>query len=195
MPPQFRPSNVARANIESYFPALSNVNWIIKSPYDVDYQCIAWAACRTDRKWWPTDNTTFEVYWPFDDPIVDESVSGFTKAFSLLGYKSCDRRDFEIGYQKVAIYALNNGQVTHMARQHFCGRGWLSKPGELEDILHRDLESIEGDPAATWNGYGKVAQILKRSWLAALFNRCLLRCLWHAFKFFWYRLAQKVGFV
>jgi hypothetical protein len=122
---------------------------------------------------------------------MDESVDAFMRAFATLGYKRSTSSDFELGYQKVAIYALDNGRVTHMARQHFWGRGWLSKLGNLEDIVHRDLESIEGNPSPTSNEYGRVATILKRSWFKVLIRLCLFRCLYTAFKFRIYRLLVR----
>ncbi len=189
MPSVFRSDTVVRREMEAFFPGLTNSRWSIKSPFNDTYQCVAWAACRTDRRWWPTD-ISLQAYWPPGAP-VEETVAAFCGAFAILGYRKCDRSDFEVGYQKVAIYALSNGHVTHMARQHFWGRGWLSKPGNLEDILHSDLGSIEGNPAPMSNEYGKVVQILKRSWWDALLSLCLLRCLWNAAKFYIYRLAHK----
>src|SRR5262249_6231669 len=99
-------------------------------------------------------------------------------------------REYEFGYQKVAIYTTNNRRVRHMARQHFLGRGWLSKCGSFEDILHADLECLEGDPSPFVLSYGQVEQILKRSWWSALVNLCIFKCLWHAFKFWLYRLRH-----
>jgi len=77
-----------------------------------------------------------------------------------------------------------------MARQHFLGRGWLSKPGELEDIVHAELGDVEGDMAAMAWQYGQVTQILKRSWWAAIVNSCLFRCMWGAFTFWLYRVGH-----
>src|ERR1700719_1949278 len=113
--------------MEAAFPGLTTVRWIPKSPFDDTYQCIAWAAGDTSRKWWPI-NIPPLCYWPANVPF-DETVSGFIQAFETLGYRATQNRAFEFGHQKVAIYANAVGVVTHMARQHFFGRGWLSKPG------------------------------------------------------------------
>jgi len=102
------------------------------------------------------------------------------------GYRKCQSNAFEFGFQKVAIYANDLG-VTHMARQHFWGRGWLSKLGEEEDILHLKLADIQGDPSPNAGQYGEVAQILKRSWWTAIVRLCLFRSSWAAFKFWVYR--------
>ncbi len=192
MPPVFRPAILVRAELEATFRNLANVRWSIKSPYDDTYQCIAWAACRTDRKWWPVDifpQPPAHFYWPVEP--VDETVDSFVQALATLGYNPCENSSFEFGYQKLAIYAADDMSVRHMARQEFFGRGWLSKPGKLEDILHPDLASIEGDPSPTsLNEYGRVRQILKRTWWSAFIRLCLFRCLWAAFKFWLYRLTH-----
>lgn len=185
------------------FPRLRKKrNWRLCSPRSDTYQCIAWAACRTDNKWWPVRHAQF--HWPPGLPRITPlpdpwapwppaPVSYFVQGFATLGYKPCSRREFEFWYQKVAIYANNYG-VTHMARQRFFGRGWISKPGELEDIIHKDLRDIEGDMATAASTYGEVNQILKRSWWCAVRNGCFFRCFWHSLKFtlcrVWWRLLK-----
>jgi hypothetical protein len=171
------------------FPKLANVDWCIKSPWDDDYQCVAWAECRTDRKSWPGAGYVWPEGLPQANPPQTAREDHFVQRFGLLGYKPCGLdRSFEIGYQKVAIYANDLG-VTHMARQHFLGRGWLSKAGSMEDILHPNLEDIEGDTSIFANQYGKVTLILKRTWWKAFTSLSLFRCLLAAFKF---RLHQCV---
>jgi len=163
--PPARPDAVLRADLESLFPNLIGSGWVPKSDLDPGYKCIAWAASESHRNWWPIDNPPF-CYWPTD--VFNDRVDTFVEAFGKLGYKKCDNREFEIGYQKVAIYATAAGRVKHMARQHAFGKGWLSKMGELEDILHPRLGDIEGDPSPLATGYGEVTQILKRNWLIAI---------------------------
>jgi hypothetical protein len=94
-------------------------------------------------------------YWPENVPR-DESVRAFIAAFGTLGYVSCEDDTLENGFEKVAIYVDEDGIPTHMARQLQSGQ-WTSKCGELEDIEHETLESLGGI-----NGYGSVAQFLKR---------------------------------
>jgi hypothetical protein len=188
--PVFRPLQVVRAEIEATFPHLAGKRWLPKSPWDDTYQCIAWAAGFTSVKWWPIDYPP-ECYCPQGVPF-DDTVECFVQAFETLGYKRCVSAAFEFGHQKVAIYATTTGIVRHMARQHFLGIGWLSKPGKLEDVLHPDLESIEGDPSPTSFEYGMVAQILERGWWTAA--RCgLFRCWWAAFRFWIFRIKQMLG--
>jgi hypothetical protein len=133
------------------------------------------------------------MYWPPNAQVRDD-VDTFVLALSALGYTPCDRHDYEVGYQKVAIYASSGRCVLHMARQKFWGGGWLSKLGDMEDIAHPDLRCIEGDPSqipvALGLSYGRVEQILKRTWWAAFINLGLSRCLWAATKFFFYRVLH-----
>lgn len=192
MDPEDHPVEVLRDEIEEAFPRLEGQIWRLKSPKDRSYQCIAWAACRTDHIWWPyqDDPPPLGLYWPPGVP-ANCKVETFVQAFEPLGYRRCDSREFEFGYQKVAIYAWDVNTTTHMARQHFCGRGWLSKPGRLADIVHPTLESLESDPPYSGTDYGKIFQILKRSWVAALITDFgLFRCAWYAFRFWLYRVTH-----
>jgi hypothetical protein len=59
------------------------------------------------------------------------------------------------------------GVPSHMARQQLFGRGWLSKIGDWEDIIHPELRNIEGKTGPIIRGYGTVHTILKRSWATA----------------------------
>lgn len=190
----FRSAIVIRSHFSSIFPNLTNTRWLIKSPKNDEYQCIAWAACYTNIRWWPDKPPYY--YWPIDldDHKVPDHLDNFVKAFTALGYRPCDKRRFEFGYQKVAIYATSDKRVKHMARQQFFGRGWLSKCGGLEDILHADLKCIEGDPspviAAIIGSYGAVEFILSRSWWRAVISLCLLRSTWAALRHWLYRLGH-----
>jgi hypothetical protein len=103
----------------------------------------------------------------------------FVEGFSRIGYKPIGkhRHRWVPGFQKLAIYATEVG-VTHMARQRILGRGWLSKAGDFEDIIHRRLEDIEGDVsaiAASAGSYGKVVEILRRGWWSAFKYGCVAR--------------------
>jgi hypothetical protein len=106
-----------------------------------------------------------------------------------MGYNPCDDSSFQFGFQKVAIYADEELTPTHMARQHFFGRGWLSKLGNLEDILHPELRNVEGDIAAASTDYGIVVRILRRNWWQAA-RHGIFRGWWAAFKFLLYRLVH-----
>lgn len=188
----FRSAAEARSQLYQEIPALALAQWSIKSPLDTTYQCIAWAACRTDRVWWPWDHPKF--YWPpgFQKfPIYSAvPVNSFAEMFEKkFGYRVCDSQTFEFGYQKVAIYANALG-VTHMARQSLWSRGWLSKLGEEEDIWHSRLADVAGDAAPMAEQYGEVALVMSRSCWAALRTRCLFRCSWAAARYWFYRVVM-----
>ena len=187
----FRSAADARDQLHQEIPNLGTAKWSVNSPLDTEYQCIAWAACRTDRKWWPWDHPS--LYWPPGFPKLPVNspvpVSLFVEMFEKkFGYRICDNAHFEFGYQKVAIYANALG-VTHMARQHFLGRGWLSKLGAEEDIVHRSATDVEGSNDPRAQQYGTVDKYMKRSWWTSLLTACLFRCLWASLKFRLFRLV------
>ena len=70
-----------------------------------------------------------------------------------MGYEPCERGDLEPGFEKVAIFADDEGP-THAARQLDNGR-WTSKLGSMEDIEHA-LEGLAGSE------YGRVVRYLRR---------------------------------
>jgi hypothetical protein len=135
-----------------YFPNLRDTHFIVTSPQDISYNCIAWAAAENDCWWWP--DPMFISSWP-DSVSREVTLDAFVTAFALTGYSPCENGDHEIGFEKVAIFLNSEKKPTHMARQLNSGK-WTSKLGELEDIEH-DLAGVEGDV------YGKAAQFLKRS--------------------------------
>jgi hypothetical protein len=135
---------------ETYFPNLAPTGYVTTSPATFTYNCIAWAAGVTDDWWWPDPMGVSS--WPAS-ARREETVSAFEEAFQTMGYVSATNDTLELGFEKVALYALA-GTPKHAARQLPNGR-WTSKLGELEDVEHT-LEGLNG----TW--YGSVVSILKR---------------------------------
>ena len=122
-----------------------------------NYNCIAWALGKTDNPWWPTDEIAGYV-WPDGlpkEPLEQESLANFIRAFETEGYLVCDDDEFEIGFEKVAIYVGKTGNPLHAARSTENGK-WTSKIGDEEDIEHATLESLEGSL------HGEVKAFLKR---------------------------------
>lgn len=148
------------ADLELLFPKLSTGKWCVKSNSDENYNCIAFAASATNRLWWPSGDPN--VYWPPDIPR-EETIEGFVRAFKTLGYAPCADGRFELGYQKVAIYVDEDKTPQHMARQRFWG-SWVSKLGQLEDILHVNLNQLEGHGPFD---YGEATHFMKRGLLTA----------------------------
>lgn len=143
-----------REDLARIFPLLGSASYKITSPDDVRYNCIAWAAGPSEirRRWWPAPSPFY--HGPIEPR--EETVDGFVKAFAILGYEPCDKPNLEPGYEKLAIYADENGLPTHMARQLPSGQ-WTSKLGELEDIQHATLEQLDG------HSYGRAVQYLIRT--------------------------------
>lgn len=125
----------------------------ITSAATPSYNCIAWAAGKTDNWWWPPGGFN-GYYWPTGAPL-ESTLENFTEAFRGLGYDVCDSDEFEPGVEKVAIYVDADGMPTHAARQLESG-AWTSKLGKAEDIEHRALANLESGL------YGTVVRIMKR---------------------------------
>lgn len=141
--------NGRRKKIEEELPQLIGKDYRITSLDTNEYNCIAWAAEKIERWWWPTD----EAYWP-PEATRNKSLTGFVEAFSKLGYSPCESAVFEPEFQKIAIFCDDEGQPTHAARQLANGK-WTSKLGRLEDIEH-NLTDLEG------SFYGHVKAFLKK---------------------------------
>jgi hypothetical protein len=124
----------------------------ITSPRTVAYNCIAWAAGETQRKWWPDKMGV--AYWPKGVPR-EATLAAFVAAYATLGYRECDNGKLEPGCEKIAIFTKPAGTPAHAARQLPNGR-WTSKLGNEFDIEH-DLPGVE------CSQYGLVRQYLKRA--------------------------------
>jgi hypothetical protein len=138
-------------SIEALFPGLIGKNYQVTSPASDVYNCIAWAAESVSEWWWPIDATGH--YWP-PGVAKTESIPAFHDAFATLGYAGCTDAELESGYEKIAIFADDNGIPTHASRQLPNGQ-WTSKLGKLEDIEHVLLD-------LTGNEYGTVVMIMRR---------------------------------
>src|SRR6266446_474579 len=112
------------------FPNLRNGYYTVTSPDTNDYNCLAWAAGETDRKWDPNDP---DHYWP-DGVPREQTIPAFIAAYATCGYVECQSGEPEIGYEKIVIYAV--GLIPkHAARQLVSG-AWSSKLGDGWDIEH-----------------------------------------------------------
>ena len=130
------------------FPGLRSGRFKKNSPPTPGYNCIAWALGRTDRWWWPNENS----YWP-PGCLQRESIQAFVIAFATQQYEPCDNPRLEKSYEKLALYA-KDFTPTHAAKQLKNGK-WTSKLGKDMDIEHR-LKDLEG-PA-----YGQVLMFFRR---------------------------------
>ena len=131
------------------FPYLNDNNCRVTSNNDPRYNCIAWAYGENSKWFWPMER----YYWPANI-TREETAEAFVKLFATAGYKRCDNQLFESGYEKVAIYILND-KPTHAARQLSSGK-WTSKLGSDIDIEHDAPEVLNGPI------YGNASIFLKR---------------------------------
>jgi hypothetical protein len=133
------------------FPKLASTQFEITSPRTKLYNCIAWAAGETNRKWWP-DKMNVD-FWP-KGVAREATLAAFITAYNTLGYEPCDNGDFEIGFEKIAIFLKPAGTPAHAARQLGNGK-WTSKLGNEEDIEH-ELNGVECQQ------YGQAKKFMKR---------------------------------
>ena len=138
-------------NIKAAFPNLDANNHIVTSPEDLNYNCIAWAVGENDVWWWP--DLMLTRYWPEEIPR-QETIDAFVQAFSLKGYSQCNDSGLEQGYEKIALFAINQ-TPTHASRQLPSGH-WTSKLGESFDISHQ-IDTLNGSPI-----YGSIALYFRR---------------------------------
>lgn len=139
-------------HLQTLFPGLRTTPYLITSPADRKYNCIAWAANDATDWWWPDGNAP-DAVWP-GSAAREVTLSAFTAAFLTIGYVVGEDVSLEPGFEKVALFADAAGTPTHAARQRPAG-AWTSKLGNAEDIEH-ELHALEGEI------YGTVALILKR---------------------------------
>lgn len=133
------------------FPKINKRNHTVASPQTTSYNCIAFAAGVTTKKWWPAFHP--DAYWPPGCPYSD-SIASFVQAFQTLGYTVCADGKYEEGFEKIALYA-KFGAVKHAARLVAKGK-WASKLGDLEDIVHEET-------AVAGGLYGEVVQYMRRT--------------------------------
>src|SRR5579863_1241862 len=108
---------MSRAEIEAWFPGISNDGFEETSPETENYNCIAWAGEDDTEKWDPDELSG--RYWP-DNVKRSLSVSSFIDLFKVEGgYEECENNDasLEAGIEKIAIYVGSDSEVTHAARQ------------------------------------------------------------------------------
>jgi hypothetical protein len=148
--------------IESWFPHLKEEGWRKTSEESDEYNCIAFAANDTGRKWDPDESAG--RHWPDEVPRTLE-LSSFIALFEMeCGFSKCESIDerLEDGIEKIAIYCnfnplLKTIEVTHAARQLPSGK-WTSKLGDWDDIEHNTLKAVSG----SWPAYGTVKQVMRK---------------------------------
>jgi hypothetical protein len=141
-------------HLEKIFPNLLSAGYSPKSAKSLVYNCIAFAAGDETRKWVGFREEGY--YWP-GGAKEGHTLDALISAFEQLKYAVCESDALEPDHEKIALFVDKDGFWTHAAKQAEDGQ-WLSKLGNLEDIVHRTLEAVAGpDPA-----YGQVACLMKR---------------------------------
>lgn len=130
------------------FPKLTDDNSRVTSEAAY-YNCIAWAAGRNDTWLEPVPGCE----WP-DGLEREFTPKVVEKLFANLGFETCDGKEHERGFEKIAIYGLE-GECTHAARQLPDGK-WTSKLGLRHDIEHSCPHDLEGED------YGEILCLMKK---------------------------------
>ena len=137
------------------FPDLKSPDYKVTSPATRRYNCLAWAAGETGRRWEPDPLGIY--YWPPRVPRV-RTMGAVVAAYGSLGFSLCFSAALEAGVEKVALFGVSRGETvipTHAAVQLESGQ-WSSKIGDFEDISHSAVEAVSGPI------YGKVICFLQR---------------------------------
>lgn len=146
-----------REAIDDHFPNLAADGYRITSPGDDSYNCVAWVARDLSRWWEPAFDGAF---WPREvneSELEDGDLDEYLEVFRAMGFKLCGSAALEHGAEKIAIFA-NGSDFQHVAYQRSDGE-WSSKLGSLNDVRHRNCESLSGSGARE---YPKVAVYMAR---------------------------------
>lgn len=141
-------------HLEDIFPLLQSSDYKFTSAPSDSYNCISWAVgSQHSGKWWWPFGDPDKTHWP---PEVEraETLTAFQKLFAALGFVDCEGDGLEAGFEKIAVFADEEGCPLHAARQLPTGK-WTSKIGAFEDIEH-DLYALVGTE------YGSVAFLMRR---------------------------------
>lgn len=132
------------------FPKLKNEDYNIVGDFSQQYNCIAYAAGDTSRRWDSQEN----YYWP-DYATRTSSIESLKQVFFGIGYEQCNDNKIENGYKKIALYELK-GCWTHAAIQMTNGY-WRSKLGDGPIIEHKTPQSLSGKTYGKPTIYMKIA--------------------------------------
>src|ERR1017187_7002374 len=126
------------------FPDLKSPDYLVTSPATRRYNCLAWAAGETGRRWEPDALGIY--YWPPDVPRA-VTMEAFIQAYGTLGFNPCFFDTSLVpGTEKIALFGIKQADLmvpTHAALQLETGR-WTSKLGDFEDISHVSVEAVNG---------------------------------------------------
>lgn len=163
--------------LKQIFPHLNRKNalFVVTSPRDESYNCIAWAMGLNDR--WVDPDEASGHWWPvkYNDINTQIGQDGLIRAFQTMGFRECDNDNIEKHYDKVALYynPVNN-LWTHAARV-LSPVEYHSKAGKLWDFHHGSGDALN-NKAMPDKTYGVVYTIMKRPKIYRIIS------LYHRFK-------------
>jgi len=128
-----------REAIEDRFPKLADDGYRQTSPATDVYNCVAWTVRRTNS--WLSPEPVDGYEWPRDVLGDGTSLGDYQRFFELAGFSMCCCDCLEVGLEKLALYGEQH-EFDHVAFQRRDGT-WSSKLGELGDIQHDRLASLE----------------------------------------------------
>lgn len=131
------------------FPNSFEYPFEITSPETATYNCVAWALSDFDH-WWEADENCL---W-LENIEYSQSLTAFIALFEKFNFEVSENLLFEEGFEKIALFSIDNITCEHVARQ-IDDNLWTSKLGVSYDVSHQ-IQALE-------NGiYGQIVLILKR---------------------------------
>lgn len=123
-------------DLYAQYPRLRASGHRITSPFDDEYNCVAWIE-RAFTSWVEPG-----IQWPpgVPTPLGSSDLDCYIALFRLWGFEDAESPDLEPGFLKIAIYA-NGQEFEHVAKQLPSG-AWSSKGGNLCDFRHEQLEAL-----------------------------------------------------
>jgi len=116
--------------------------WTPNSLPDDDYNCFGYAV-DDGKSFWTHELslTNAGYYWP-DGVPRSETIEAYSASFATRGWEVCEDGSLEEGFEKVVLYAKNNGtQPWHASRQLADGT-WVTKFGTNADAVHAEVEAL-----------------------------------------------------
>src|ERR1700733_1337915 len=93
----------------SHFPFLTPNNHSITSKATKQYNCIAWAASETNRRWDPDPLGIY--YWPLATRSTKMEV--VAQVYETIGFRLCFSTAVEDSKEKIAIYGETRNGVAY----------------------------------------------------------------------------------
>lgn len=122
------------------FPDIGKNKCRILAPASVLYNSIA-AAAGDRSRWWEPDPMGI-YHWPSESERKF-SLTSLQEVYGSLGFEVTNHAAFELGFERIAIFAKSGIRPTHVSYQLSLGV-WGSKIGMREEIAH-PLHCLEGD--------------------------------------------------